>query len=168
MNLKLLWKSVNIQRVGEQCQFQRISAFRYTPILFATLTKISKHSSLTEYDTDRRYFLGWRKHLWFHAKWVMFGASKKRVIQWLSIEIIDATFFSILFLFLSHTKKNAWDVLVKKKISDVWCKCANKHDKFPVWNFALTAINGRKTIIIITKYFFAKTLYLAYISKSCH
>lgn len=168
MNLKLLWKSVNIQRVGEQCQFQRISAFRYTPILFATLTKISKHSSLTEYDTDRRFILGRRKHLWFHAKWVMFGASKKRVIQWLSIEIIDVTFFAIFFFFFFETHKKMRGMYLWKKISDVWCKCANKHDKFPVWNFALTEINDRKTIIIITKYVFAKTLYLAYISKSCH
>lgn len=168
MNLKLLWKSVNNQRVDEQCQFQRISAFRYTPILFATLTKISKHSSLTEYDTDRRYLLGWRKHLWFHAKWVVFGASKKRVIQWLSVEIIDVTFFSILFLFFFESQKKCVGCTCEKKISDVWCKCANKHDKFPVWNFALTEINDRKTFIIITKYVFAKTLYLAYISKSCH
>lgn len=165
MNLKLLWKSVNIQRVGEQCQFQRISAFRYTPILFATLTKISKHSSLTEYDTDRRYILGWRKHLWFHAKWVMFGASKKRVIQWLSIEIIDVTFFAIFFFFfLSHTKKC------------VGCTCEKKSVTFDV-NARINTINflfgtslllKSKTIIIITKYVFAKTLYLAYISKSCH
>lgn len=70
------------------------------------------------------------------------------------------------FFWVTH-KKNAWDVLVKKKISDVWCECANKHDKFPVWNFALTEINDRKTIIIITKYVFAKSLYLAYVSKSC-
>lgn len=76
-------------------------------------------------------------------------------------------FLNFIPFFESH-KKKCVGCTCEKKISDVWCKCANKHDKFPVWNFALTEINDRKTIIIITKFVFAKTLYLAYISKSCH